>query len=81
VKIPTDGYHQLCAQWSQRLKILEETARTWGPEARSAGSAFAAIHLVHARTQDWFILNRRDLDEEYGRDVADLIWQSLVGTP
>ena len=81
VRIPKDGYHQLCAQWSQRLKILQEIARTWGPEARSAGSAFAAIHLVHARTQDWFILNRRDLDEEYGRDVADLIWQSLVGTP
>lgn len=80
VKLPTDGSHGLFGQWSQRLRILTESARSWSAEARVAGIGFATIHLVHARTQDWYILNRMDLDEEYGCEVAELIWQSLLGT-
>lgn len=81
VKPPTDGHHELIARWPEKLKDLQGRAQGWPSAASNAANAFAATNLVHARTQDWFILNRDDLDDEFGSEVAGLIWRSLAATP
>lgn len=81
VKPPTDRHHALIAQWPEKIRNLQELAQGWPAGAQQAATAFAITNLVHARTQDWFILNRDDLEDEFGIEVAALIWQSPVATP
>lgn len=81
VKPPTDGHHQLIARWPEKLKDLLGWAQGWPSAASKAANAFATTNLVHARTQDWFIINRDDLEDEFGSEVAALIWRSLAATP
>ena len=75
---PTDGHHALVGNWLQKLLLLQAKAESWPHDQRKAGVAFATTNLVHARTQDWFILNRDDLESEFGNEVATLIWQSIT---
>jgi len=81
VKPPTDGHHELIAKWPEKLRNLQDRAQNWPAAASKAATAFAATNLVHARTQDWFILNRDDLEDEFGSEVAGLIWKSVAPTP
>lgn len=81
VMLPSDGHHKLIAQWPEKLGNLRNVAQSWPAVASKAASAFAATNMVHARTQDWFILNSDDLTDEFGSEVADLIWQSLASSP
>lgn len=78
VKPPTDGHHMLIAQWLEKLRNLQKQSQSWPGVFSRAATAFVAANLVHARTQDWFILNRDDLEDEFGSEVADLIWQSIA---
>lgn len=78
VKPPADGHHELIAQWPEKLRDLQEQAQNWPAAVSKAATAIAATNLVHARTQDWFILNRDDLEDEFGGEIADFIWQFIV---
>ena len=81
VKPPTDGHHVLITQWPEKLRNLQDRSKNWPAAASKAANAFATSNLVHARTQAWFILNRDDLEGEFGSEVASLIWESLATNP
>ncbi len=81
VKPPTDGHHALIAQWPEKLRNLQDRSKNWPAAASKAANAFATSNLVHARTQAWYILNRDDLEGEFGSVVASLIWESLATNP
>ncbi|CAN5911157.1 hypothetical protein BH11VER1_BH11VER1_13620 [soil metagenome] len=78
VRPPNDGHHVLVAQWSEKLQNLQNQSFSWSENQRKAASAFASTNLVHARTQDWFILNRDDLETEFGDDISGRIWQAIT---
>ncbi|MCW1887747.1 pentapeptide repeat-containing protein [Luteolibacter flavescens] len=81
VKLPHDGRHALITGWLRKLAHLESASREWPAPARRTADLFVASHRVHAVTQDWFIVNRDDLDEEFGIETAALIWQSITTPP
>ena len=81
VRLPNDGRHTLIADWSQKLLNFQAQLAGWPDSQRKAASAYAATNLVHARTQDWFILNRDDLENEFGAEVACRILQSIATPP
>ncbi len=77
VRLPSDGHYSLIAEWPRKLLNLQDQSAEWPDNQKKSASAFAATNLVHARTQDWFILNRDDLESEFGNELASLIWQTI----
>lgn len=77
VKVPSDERHKLVGRWPEKLRSLQVQSKKWSAAARDAADVFAATNLTHARGQEWFILNRDDLEVEFGDEVADLIWKSF----
>jgi len=75
---PTDDRHALLGNWPTRLSSLQEQCASWPENQQRAAKAFASTNLVHAQTQDWFLLNRDDLQGEFGEETANRIWQAII---
>jgi uncharacterized protein YjbI with pentapeptide repeats len=78
VKLPDDGRCMLVSQWQEKLVRLQNELERWPQVAKEAGCAFVSTNLVHARIQNWFIVNRDDLEAEFGSDVAIRIWSTIA---
>jgi fluoroquinolone resistance protein len=78
---PTDGRHALVDGWRGKLTDLELQCGSWPEHQRKAALAFASTNLVHAQTQNWSIINRDDLENEFGEETAGLIWRALAASP
>ena len=78
VKLPADGHHKLITQWPSKLRNLQEQAEKWPGTIGKAATVFAVMHLVHAITQDCYILNRDDLEAQFGNEATDLIWRAIA---
>lgn len=81
VRLPNNGRYALVTKWPQKLLNLQAESTDWPTNDRKIASTFAETNLVHARTQNWFILNRDELEGEFGDEMASRIWQSIVATP
>lgn len=78
---PVDDRHALFDHWPDRLSNLQAQCASWPKNQGLAATAFATTNLVHARTQDWFLLNRDDLQNEFGEETATRIWDTLITAP
>ena len=81
VKIPLDGRYLLVERWRDKLETLRERLSDLEDAEAKLISLFVSTYSIHARTQDWMILNRDDIEDTYGQGVTNLIWQGLASTP
>lgn len=75
---PRDGRHALITGWMEKLLRLGEEIEAWPASTRAEAKLFVQVHQTHARTQGHFILHRDDIEEDYGVEIAELIWNSIT---
>jgi uncharacterized protein YjbI with pentapeptide repeats len=68
--LPTSGQYFLFDNWLNRLEKLKETIAGWPKEQKVEGEIFANSYLVHAKSQDWYILGEKDVQNALGIEVA-----------
>lgn len=72
IRMPLEGNYRLYSAWKQRLERLQEAISSWplGAEERKEATISVRSYLVHAKHQDWFLLNVDELREEVGDILA-----------
>lgn len=78
VKLPLDGSCYRFDRWRERLERLRDIGETRAAEEREEIMAFCYVHLVHAATQDAYILSEPELRAEYGERTAREILGQLA---
>lgn len=73
VQLPDTNNYILFDNWKKRLEHLNEVIKEWPTSQRTEAEIFSFSFLVHAKTQDWFIINIEELQREFGVDVASNI--------
>lgn len=68
--LPKTGNYKLFNNWKCRLEKLKETIQTWPELEKKEGEIFINSYLVHAKTQEWFLLNIEEIQQDFGIDVA-----------
>ncbi len=77
VRIKNDGKHYKYDRWGKRLEFLKSAIGNWEEEERKEAEIFADVHLVHAKNQQWYIINREDEEISYGKELAIKIIDQL----
>lgn len=79
VKLKNDGKYFKYDNWPERLHFLEREIGTWNNEHhKKEAQTFVKVGMVHAKKQDWKILNLDDLENYYGGvEVAHKIIDTL----
>lgn len=65
------------SNWYRRLQLLAKEIISWDSECGKQGEIFVKTHLVHAKNQDWYILNLKELEQIYGLETASKIIDGL----
>jgi fluoroquinolone resistance protein len=78
VTLPSDGKYFLFNNWRQRLEKLKKEVNNWPQIQRREGEIFANSCLVHAKTQNWYLLGFDDIQKDYGLEVAKRIIATLT---
>jgi len=73
VQLPISNNYMLFNNWKKRLEHLKEVIQKWSTSQRKEADIFTNSFLVHAKTQDWFIVNIEELHRDFGVDVASNI--------
>ncbi|MDD4673996.1 MAG: hypothetical protein PHI03_13790 [Bacteroidales bacterium] len=73
VQLPSTNNYILFNNWEKRLEHLKEVIKEWSTPQRKEAEIFSSSFLVHAKTQDWFIVNIEELQRDFGVDVASNI--------
>lgn len=73
VQLPTASNYILFNNWKKRLEHLKEAIKEWPTQQRKEAEIFSSSLLVHAKAQDWFIVNIEELQREFGIDLASNI--------
>lgn len=73
VQIPKTGRYQIFDNWASRLKKLKTKIGGWPMLQRMEAEIFTDSYLVHAKTQDWFLINIEEIEQGFGVDVAQNI--------
>lgn len=79
IKIPRTGSYLLFDKWPDRLERLKTIVKEWPTSQRKEAEIFLNSHLVHAKTQNWSIINIEELQEEFGIDLTSNIIIELNG--
>lgn len=67
VRLKDNGKYSKFDKWLKRLQFLEKAVATWDdPYAKKEAEGFTWVSMVHAKKQDWDILNVADLEKQYG---------------
>ena len=77
VILPTNGEYRRYSDWPKSLRVLKKKACELDPKSREEAMAFIDVCLVHAKTQDWFILNCEEVIENHGEQVGRWIIDGL----
>jgi hypothetical protein len=67
---PVTGNYQIFNDWKDRLEYLKTKIADWPVSQKKEAEIFANSYLVHAKTQDWFLINIEEIQQEFGIDVA-----------
>lgn len=73
VLTPKTGNYQIFDNWANRLSYLKTKIVDWSAPERKEAEIFANSYLAHAKTQDWFLLNIEEIQQDFGVDVASNI--------
>jgi fluoroquinolone resistance protein len=73
IHLPITSNYILFNNWKIRLEHLKEVIKKWSISHRKEAEIFSSSYLVHAKTQDWFIVNIEELQRDFGVDVANII--------
>lgn len=77
VIMPSTGEYRRYCDWKRRLAGLEQRIPELPAKDKEEVKIFAKAHLVHAKKQDWFILNCQEVIEEYGEQLGKWIVDGL----
>lgn len=81
IVLPASGQYFLYNNWLNRLEKLKETIVGWPKEQKIEGEIFANSYLVHAKTQDWYVLSEKDVQNAFGIELAQKIFKELNTPP
>ncbi|MBV8325495.1 pentapeptide repeat-containing protein [Chryseobacterium sp.] len=71
VKINPSGNYYKYDRWKERLESLESEILNWeDKEEKKEAEIFSYSYLVHAKTQEWHIINTNDVERDHGKDIA-----------
>jgi uncharacterized protein YjbI with pentapeptide repeats len=77
IKINSSNIYYLFNRWKERLELLKLEHLNWDDKDKKEAGIFTRVHLVHAIKQDWYIINRNDVERDYGKEVAVRILKQL----
>lgn len=80
VQLPSTNNYILFDNWKKRLEHLKKVIKEWAAPQREEAEIFSNTFLIHARTQDWFIINIEELQRDFGVDAASNIIIELQKT-
>lgn len=70
VRVNNNSKYYIFNIWEKRLKFLLSGVCEWSIQERKEVDIFVNTHLVHAKTQEWNIINIDDLERDYGINIA-----------
>jgi len=70
IKLPLEGNYKLYSNWRLRLEFVKKETSNWTLEEKKQGEIFVNSYLVHAKTQDWYLLNCEETLQELGEDLG-----------
>lgn len=73
VKLPQTGSYLIFNDWAKRLEHLKAIITGWPPSQKKEAEIFVNSYLVHAKTQNWFLINIEEIQQDFGIDVASNI--------
>ncbi len=71
IKLPSTGEYHLFNNWKNKLERLNKESHFWPELERKEADIFVYSYIVHAKDQDWFLLNCKDIEDEFGRDLTN----------
>lgn len=77
VKIKNNNRYYKYDNWNKRLQFLKHSIDFWDDEESKEAEIFFNTYSVHAKNQDWFIINMDDLERDYGIKVTAKIVERL----
>jgi uncharacterized protein YjbI with pentapeptide repeats len=73
IKKPITGNYKIFSRWLERLKRLKNKIIEFPEEQRREVEIFAKSYLIHAKTQDWFLLNIEEEQKDFGKNIVNKI--------
>lgn len=77
IVIPDKGIYYKYDNWSKRLDYLLSNISKFEQNMKTEIEIFVNSYLIHAKNQEWYIINRNDLENEYGSSIAEQIIEIL----
>lgn len=77
VIMPKDENYLLYNNWLKRLEYLQLKAKSLPENIRKGAEFYAEVFLVHAKSQNWQIVNKKDIVRDHGEEVANEIIKIL----
>lgn len=65
----SDDYYKF-DKWKERLLCLLKSSESWTEKEKKEAKIFTDTYLVHASFQQWYIVNKTDVIEEHGNELA-----------
>ncbi|TMU54370.1 pentapeptide repeat-containing protein [Flagellimonas algicola] len=66
IKPPKEGTYMIFDKWHERLMRLKLDIEHWEEEEQIEANIFVNSYLVHAKNQDWFLINAEEINKEFG---------------
>ncbi len=73
IQLPDNNNYIFFNNWGKRLENLKEVIKEWSTPQKKEAEIFLNSFIVHAKKQDWFIINIEELQRNFGVDVASNI--------
>jgi fluoroquinolone resistance protein len=77
ILLPKSGSYQLYDNWKCRLENLKSVSLNLDTNIRGECEIFVKSYLVHAKNQDWFLINIAELQKEFGHDLTNIFLNGL----
>lgn len=65
----SDNYYKY-GDWRGRLELLKSKSNSWNDKEKREVEIFVHSYAVHATNQQWHIINKNDVEQEFGKDIA-----------
>jgi len=70
IKIKYSDRYYVYDKWKERLSYLKSNILNWNEREKKEAEIFINVYSVHAKKQDWQIINIDDIERDYGKEVA-----------
>jgi uncharacterized protein YjbI with pentapeptide repeats len=77
VKIKNSYKYYKYDRWKERLEFLKSESQNWNDREKKETEIFVNACLGHAKNQEWYIINRNDIERYFGKDIALKIMNQL----